>query len=128
MPWWWALVTFVCGSGGTFTIIWWLFQRRINKADAAKAEERKRAEKKTAERADHVQREWLLVKDYRQSLGRFLFWFHTEVRGMMETTGHKPINGHLVASWEKFQEAENALKAFENEQAAARQKDMEVPL
>lgn len=123
MPWWWPLVTFAFGSGGAFTIIWFVFTRRINKADQKKALEKAKEAEAAKQRADDNQREWLLVKAYRQKLGRVLFWMITEMNGIMEKTGHKPVNGHLKSAWENFEEAETELKDFENEQAASLHKD-----
>ena len=134
MPWWWPLVTFAFGSGGAFTIIWFVFTRRINKADQKKAAERAKAEAEAkaaeearaeaeAARAEYNRREWLLVKVYRQKLSRFLFWLVTEILALIEKVGHKPVNGHLRDSWEAFQSAEADLKNFEDEQASSLHKD-----
>ena len=123
MPWWWGIITFVFGSGGAFTVIWFAFTRRINRADAKKASERAAADEEAKKRAEENQREWLLVKAYRQRLGRVLFWVITEMEGMMEKTDHKTVNGHLKTAWVNFEAAEADLKNFENEQAASLHKD-----
>lgn len=123
MPWWWPLVTFVFGSGGAFTIIWFVFTRRINKADQKKAAEKAKAAEDAKARAEYNQREWLRVRVYRQKLGRFLFWLMTEIGGVMEKSGHKPVNGHLKSAWEDFEKAEADLKNFEDEQASSLHKD-----
>ena len=123
MPWWWGIVTFAFGSGGAFTIIWFVFTRRINKADQKKASEKAHEAEEQKKRAEANQREWLLVKAYRQKLGSVLFWMTTEMEGLMEKTGHKPVNGHLKAAWASFDEAEAELKQFENEQASSLHKD-----
>ncbi len=123
MPWWWPLVTFAFGSGGAFTIIWFVFTRRINKADQKKAAEKAKEAEEAKQRAEANKREWLLVKVYRQKLGRFLFWLVTEILALIEKVGHKPVNGHLRDSWEAFQSAEADLKNFEDEQASSLHKD-----
>lgn len=141
MPWWWGIVTTLFGSGGAFTVIWFAFTRRINKADAQQAEERAeaarvaQAERDEAARAAQAERaeaerlaeerakinesEWLLQKDYRQKQGRALFWIITEMEGIMDSCGHKPVNGHLKAAWARYEEAEANLKAFEDARAAS---------
>ena len=119
MPWWWPLVTFAFGSGGAFTIIWFVFTRRINKADQKKAAEKAKEAEEAKQRAEANKREWLLVKVYRQKLGHVLFWMITEMEGLIEASDHKPVNGHLKTAWCSFEEAEAALKHFENEQAAS---------
>ena len=96
MPWWWGIVTFICGSGGVFTVIWFVFTRRINKEDRKKDAERAAAAEEARRRAEANQREWLLVKAYRQKPGRVLFWQKVEMKGLIEQTGYKPINGHLA--------------------------------
>lgn len=123
MPWWWPLVTFAFGSGGAFTIIWFVFTRRINKADQKKAAEKAKEAEEAKQMAEANKREWLLVKVYRQKLGRFLFWLVTEILALIKKVGHKPVNGHLRDSWEAFQSAEAALKNFEDEQASSLHKD-----
>ena len=123
MPWWWPLITFAFGSGGVFTVVWFVFTRRINKTDQKKAAEKAEAAEQAKKRAEANQREWLLVKAYRQKLGRVLFWLMTEAEGLMEKTSYKPVNGHLKAAWASFEEAETELKEFENEQAASLHKD-----
>lgn len=123
MPWWWPLVTFAFGSGGVFTIVWFLFTRRINKADQKKTLEKAREAEEATQRAESNKREWLLVKVYRQKLGRFLFWLVTEILALIDKLEHKPVNGHLRDSWEAFQQAEADLKNFEDEQASSLHKD-----
>ena len=123
MPWWWPLVTFAFGSGGAFTIIWFVFTRRINKADQSKAAEKAKEAEEAKQRAEANKREWLLVKVYRQKLGHFLCWLVIEILALIEKVGHKPVNGHLRESWEAFQQAEADLKNFEDEQAASLHKD-----
>ena len=123
MPWWWPLVTFGLGSGGVFTIVWFLFTRRINIADQKKALETAKAAEEAKQRAEANRREWLLVKAYRQKLGHFLFWLVTEILALIEEADHKPVNGHLRDSWEAFQKAEADLKSFEDEQASSLHKD-----
>lgn len=123
MLWWWPLVTFVFGSGGAFTIIWFVFTRRINKADQKKAAEKAKEAEEAKQRAEVNKREWLLVKVYRQKVGCFLFWLVTEILALIEKVDHKPVNGHLRDSWEAFQSAEADLKNFEDEQASSLHKD-----
>ncbi|MDL2214341.1 hypothetical protein LJB76_02120 [Clostridia bacterium OttesenSCG-928-O13] len=123
MPWWWAIVTFLLGSGGVFTVIWFVFTRRINKADQKKAAAKAAEEEAEAARAEANRLEWLRVKAYRQKLGRFLFWLVTEILALIEKVGHNPVNGHLRDSWEAFQQAEADLKSFEDEQASNLHKD-----
>ena len=134
MPWWWPVITLLFGSGGAFTVIWFLFTRQINKADqkykdekealqkAVAEEERKQAEAEE-ERAEANRREWLIVKERRQRLERLLFWMIAELMAIIEKTNHHPMDGHLQKAWDDFSTAETNLKNFEDEQASSLHKD-----
>ena len=123
MPWWWPLVTFAFGSGGAFTIIWFVFTRRINKADQKKAAEKAREAEETKQRAEANRREWLIVKARRQRLECLLFWVITELMAIIEKTNNHPMDGHLQKAWDDFSTAETNLKNFEDEQASSLHKD-----
>ena len=113
-----AIISAIFGGG----MATWFLQRWIGKKlDAAERYRNRREEANS--------KEWLLVKNYRQRLGRFLFWLKLEIDAIMacleecDEAEYKRTDGHLDKSWENFEASETELKNFENEQAASLHKD-----
>ena len=99
-----AIVSGLISGVGIFYLQCWLKDKR--------AESVEEAAKKQAER----RREDVLKAELQRAEGRLFFWLHFAV-----VRGVDQANGDLEKAFAKYNEAEDALKAFEQEQLAAHQ-------